>query len=150
MVHPLMTRGQDCRRGLSRAQHWTVPVALVFFPAYPPVSLSAGHFLHYSDSSCWDIHSTRRKTSHRFFSLSLFYSFLPGFLLTHRSFTDDPAENLVASGALRGQEDCRERAALGSRYPQITLREIFPGAGGGYQQELGIWGVVTLTQGFSH
>lgn len=61
MAHPLMARGQDCGRGLSRAQHWTIPVALVFFPPYPPGSLSAGHFLHYSDSSCWDIHSTLRK-----------------------------------------------------------------------------------------
>lgn len=39
-----MTHGQDCGRGLSRAQHWTIPVPLVFFPPYPPESLSAGHF----------------------------------------------------------------------------------------------------------
>lgn len=33
------------------------------FSPDPPVNLSAGHFLYYSDSSCWDINSTLRKTA---------------------------------------------------------------------------------------
>lgn len=64
-----------------------------------------------------------------------------------------PQKSLVASGALRAPSEAEKIAQSelhwGSRYPRTALRETL--------QEEGCpiktwspWGVVTLTQGFSH